>query len=853
MSGQGAMLSDTHPASFFELTLPTRPTDYQKRLIPFVEAHLRNSPELPFPLWIQSCIHKGQLSLLPKGQGAACANVSSASTNTIQGVNVAKMSAGSATNVPPITTCAAPPDTVSNEKQQGVSATPSDTVMSAAKPGMTALKAMLAKKHKQPDTHVDEPMSKVTQQATATSASANPPPVQSGAGPRFQQVENETEEEEAQSEGFILKKEKSAFLDVLLERSFVTKREHLDLTKYLDELTVFLSRELRKHLNIYHAFKFDVQVKVRYHHPNPKKEENPNIYLRSGFKTVGSVADIDERLTKLKPALIDTHVNLLKNKSSMTLLAILRCKIKLIKWEPLAGAGYKPLPKYLQKKLAIINVENKDNRCFGYAVLAALNPISHAQNPQRPSNYDPLFARTGLNQIAYPVAPSDVPAIEDKLQVNINLFSFYDEEGRSKHPYYLSPKQYPQTIDLLYWDEHYACIRSFSRFASDSNKHKHYIWWCRRCMTHFHREYLLQQHEKVCEGPDFCKQYYTLPPWGKKLKFTNTRFQLRLPFAIYADFEALNVVPPAADKGKGKTLRYQKQVPCSVAFKLISTIPELQKPLMCCSGENCVQWFLKKVTKLSKQCLDYLFDEKRMIMTAEDDKKHADATNCYLCGGDFTNPLPKHHKVRDHDHFTGKYRGAAHSNCNLALRRTYKVPVFFHNFRGYDSHIIAQGLADFKDEEINVIGQGMEKYLSLSLGKHLVFKDSLMFLPASLERLGKNLLACGREKFQHLLKEFAGTAPEKLELILRKGVYPYDYMDCWDRFKETTLPPKAAFYNKLRGGECSDEDYAHAQRVWREFECKTLQDYHDIYLKSMVRSVLCLVFPQHFVNRIHFC
>ena len=108
-----------------------------------------------------------------------------------------------------------------------------------------------------------------------------------------------------------------------------------------------------------------------------------------------------------------------------------------------------------------------------------------------------------------------------------------------------------------------------------------------------------------------------------------------------------------------------------------------------------------------------------------------------------------------------------------------------------------------------------------------------MFLPTSLDQLGKNLLASGREKFRHLLKEFDGTPAEKVDLVLRKGVFPYDYMDSWERFKETRLPPKSAFFNKLRDVNCSDDDYGHAQQVWREFECKTLQDYHDLYLKSM--------------------
>ena len=73
-----------------------------------------------------------------------------------------------------------------------------------------------------------------------------------------------------------------------------------------------------------------------------------------------------------------------------------------------------------------------------------------------------------------------------------------------------------------------------------------------------------------------------------------------------------------------------------------------------------------------------------------------------------------------------------------------------------------------------------------------------------------------------------------MELLKRKGVYPYDYVDRLDRLSETQLPPKEAFYSRLSGDNISDEDYEHAQNVWEAFDCKTIKDYHDLYLKSDV-------------------
>jgi len=70
--------------------------------------------------------------------------------------------------------------------------------------------------------------------------------------------------------------------------------------------------------------------------------------------------------------------------------------------------------------------------------------------------------------------------------------------------------------------------------------------------------------------------------------------------------------------------------------------------------------------------------------------------------------------------------------------------------------------------------------------------------------------------------------------VTKKGVYPYDYVSSIDKFSETQLPPKSELYSKLNNEDISDKDYQHAQNVWKTFNCKTIKDYHDLYLKSDV-------------------
>ena len=223
-----------------------------------------------------------------------------------------------------------------------------------------------------------------------------------------------------------------------------------------------------------------------------------------------------------------------------------------------------------------------------------------------------------------------------------------------------------------------------------------------------------------------------------------------------------------------------------------------------------------------------------MIFTQFNEWQHLTATKCFICQENIIDEPA----VRDHDHLTGKYQGAAHNKCNLQYKYqkfnnnkqspTYIVPVVFHNLRGYDAHLLMSGLGKYKTRRISCIANNSEKYVSFSLGG-LRFIDSLQFLSTSLDSLVKNLPI---EDFKLLTKFIENT--EKRDLMLRKGVYPYDYVDSAKKLDEDLLPSKADFFSQLYNEGISNEDYLHAQNVWSRFDCKTLGDYHDVYLKSDV-------------------
>ena len=126
---------------------------------------------------------------------------------------------------------------------------------------------------------------------------------------------------------------------------------------------------------------------------------------------------------------------------------------------------------------------------------------------------------------------------------------------------------------------------------------------------------------------------------------------------------------------------------------------------------------------------------------------------------------------------------------------------------------------------INAIPNNMEKYMAFMLGNHLTFLDSFQFMSSSLDRLVSNL---PKESLKYTSKKFKG---EKLNLMAQKGVYPYDYMDSFDKFDEK-LPTKEDFYSILNNQHISDDEYKHAQNVWSTFSLKNMGEYHNLYLKS---------------------
>ena len=180
--------------------------------------------------------------------------------------------------------------------------------------------------------------------------------------------------------------------------------------------------------------------------------------------------------------------------------------------------------------------------------------------------------------------------------------------------------------------------------------------------------------------------------------------------------------------------------------------------------------------------------DKNLIMTEKEEYIFQESNNCRICKKLIDND---DEKVRDHCHVTGKFRGAVHWDCNINFQLTKKVPVVFHNLKGYDSHLIFFELHKF-NLKINVIPSGLEKYMAFFLGKNLVFIDSMQLMNSSLDKRVKKF---SDEDFKYLVKEFG---PENLKILKQKGANPYEYMNGFKRFNEEKLCATKYFFSSTK-------------------------------------------------------
>ena len=450
--------------------------------------------------------------------------------------------------------------------------------------------------------------------------------------------------------------------------------------------------------------------------------------------------------------------------------------------------------------------------------------------------------------ITFPMKLRDITKFE-KLNPELPGINVFSVDKFTFYPLRMAEKDCLNTIDLFLYEEdgvsHYTLIKNFNRLIrpqkTKSNNGPLFI--CKRCFTHFTKDELLQKHITYCSNNETVS--VKMPEAGTMLYFKNYEKQLPVPFVVYADFECftkpMNTCVP--NPKESFSYNYQKHEPSGFCIYIKGIDPNISFKTIIYTknddSDNVAEIFVNKLAEVTKSIYnDFYRRPKPLRLSKEEQKSFDKAEICHICSREL-----KEDKVRDHCHFTGKYRGAAHNSCNIRCRKPRVLPVIFHNLQGYDAHLFIKQLATLSGE-LNCIPSTEEKYISFSkdikVGEYkdpsgsvkpinfeIRFIDSFKFLQTSLANLVSNL---SPDDFHNTKKAFK----KNVNLLTRKGVYPYDYVSSLERLIETQLPPKEEFYSKLNDEDITDDDYQHANNVWDTFGCKTIRDYHDLYLKSDV-------------------
>ncbi|XP_020912011.1 uncharacterized protein LOC110249773 [Exaiptasia diaphana] len=576
-------------------------------------------------------------------------------------------------------------------------------------------------------------------------------------------------------------------------------------------------------------------------------------YFHSLVETITESTDFSNSFNTMTNRILES-IEQFQNRGSGWQFNQVECfDININLFNPLSGSSYIKLPSELASKQAIINVKNeRDHECFKWAVTTAMFPKK--KDPQRLNKQlrenSMKFDWTGIE---FPVSLKQIDKFEKQNPYAINVYGYEGVVYPLKISDKLESVEQSHVINLLLIsnDEtnHYCWIKDMSRLlASEFNKHKSKRHFCYRCLNSFQSKTALEKHSEYCSKNEEVKIEMPKDKDGDPLytTFKNFNRKMRVPFVVYADFECFteNIDTCSPDNSRSFTKQYQKHKPSGFCYfikcfddNIFSS--ELVRRTAESPDEDIPQIFIKNLESDIKDIYNKFKFTKKVSKSKKDTISFKNATHCHICEGELGED-----KVLDHCHLTGKYRGAAHNECNLQYRIPKFFPVIFHNLSGYDSHLFIKNLGKSKGK-INCIPNNEEKYISFTkqivvdtftnkegkqvdVKRDIRFIDSFKFMSTSLDSLVSNL---STESFKNLTTYYEG---EQLQLLLRKGVFPYDWFGDFDKLNATQLPPKEAFYSRLNDTDISEEDYQHAQKVWEAFEMKTMRDYHDLYLESDV-------------------
>ena len=408
------------------------------------------------------------------------------------------------------------------------------------------------------------------------------------------------------------------------------------------------------------------------------------------------------------------------------------------------GESYIELPEWLKNKKAAINPKNKnDDNCFQYVITVALSHQNIGRDLQRiSSKIVPVINKYNWKGIEFPTMQKE----QNNKTVALNILyvqyntkqicSAYKSEYNNvrenivmllmitdgKKWHYLALKSEP----IFYGGKLCNCpIKILSRLLRGITSNHHRDFYCLNCYHSRRKENRLKEHEEVCNKHDSCP--IEMPKrFEKILKYNHGEKSLKAPFAICLDLECLLPKIPSCQNNlkNSYTERKAKHEASGWAIFIKCSFDAAKNKLDYYRGRNCIKKLCKLLKDHTMETINH--EEKEMIqLTDEENKSYDEQEVCHVYKkrifldendeNENDEKIKKHQKVKVHCYYTGKFRGAAHSICNLRYKVPKNIPIVIHNGSTYHYHFIINQLAEEFNGEFDCIGENMEKYITFSV------------------------------------------------------------------------------------------------------------------------------------------
>ena len=565
-------------------------------------------------------------------------------------------------------------------------------------------------------------------------------------------------------------------------------------------------------------------------------------YFHTPMQTVGHINDLD--LPELRLS-IEHQLDVFNQRGSgWNLMYIKKFIIHYVKFNPLVGSSYLPLPDHIKLKRACINIKNTDQKCFLWSVLAGLFPPSERYRNNRVSSYASYIDQVDTSSLKYPVS---LPQIREFERLNpgftINVYLYVDPDFI---PVYLTKHTgRPKHIDLLLLKEndehHYVLIKNMSRLISSRSAHQSRSFICAHCSQTFRTQIAFERHFPDC-SKHMPKKIQFPDEEHQIVKFKDQSKQQAHPFMSYCDFEAM-LIPTDDIPIPNTTYPINTHEVSGFCMHTVSVDAKFAKDPVVYSGPDAMEVFFDNLL-LEQQRIAAILEQNLDVcaLTRQQQAVYDACTTCKYCHKTFTKT---NFKCRHHNHHlkTNNFTSPACRSCNIRLSHAHRksankeethfhISIVFHNLKSYDAHFLISNfnrrvvrIGEDKFQDVHVIASSSEKFISFDIN-YMRFIDSVQFLSASLDTLVKNLHNAGEDNFVQTARHMTSK-----KYFYQKGLFPYSYFDSLKKFEEKSLPPIESFYNDLTEEQITESDYLLAQNVWKEFNCKTFEDYHNHYMK----------------------